>query len=179
MLCRTVPPSTAAFVALLSSSLLVIGCGQSSPGAAPSGVGGAMTAEEPVFDLTTCDAPMLCPEVESGYGEGGIIPLDEPLRCVMQALHDRTPGLLFEKTTVFGLTSTNTVTHVYLVKSDGMMNREAIVEHVPSAPQVCPLLPPAEYEPCLASTSTDGYATPACDTQSWTSGCEDKPVTCD
>jgi len=173
-----VPPSTCALVALFWISLLAIGCGQGSPSAAPSGTGSPMTAE-PVFDLTTCDAPVLCPEVESGYGEGVIRPSDESLRCVMQVLHDRTPGLLFEKVTVFGLGSTDTVTQVYLVKSDGKMNREALLERGPNAPQLCPLLPPADYEPCLASTSTDGYATPACDTQSWTSGCEDSPVTCD
>jgi len=178
MLCRSVPPSTGALVASLWISLLAIGCGQGSPSAAPSGTGGAMTTE-PVFDLTTCDAPMLCPEVERGYGEGVIRPSDESLRCVMKVLHDRTPGLLFEKVTVFGLGSADAVTHVYLVKSDGKMNREALLEQGPSAPQLCPLLPPADYEPCLASTSTDGYATSACDTQSWTSGCEDRPVTCE
>lgn len=179
MLCRAVPPSTAALVALLWSSLLVIGCGQSSPGAAPGGAGGAVTTKDPVFDLTTCDAPVLCPEVESGHGEGIIRESDESLRCVMQVLHDRTPGLLFEKVTVFGIGSTITTTQVYLVKSDGTMNREALGDRGPAAPQVCPLLPPADYEPCLASTSTDGYATPECDTQSWTSGCDDGPVTCE
>jgi hypothetical protein len=178
MLCRSVPRPSGPFVALRWLSLLAIGCGQSSPSTAPSGAGGAMTTE-PVLDLTACGAPMLCPEVESGYGEGTIRPSDESLRCVMQVLHDRTPGLLFEKVTVFGLDSTGTTTRVYLVKSDGMMNREALLEQGPSVPQLCPLLPPPDYEPCLASTSTDGYATPACDTQSWTSGCEDAPVTCE
>jgi hypothetical protein len=178
MLCRTVPPSTGALVALLWVSSLALGCGGGASSGAPSGTGGG-TSMEQVVDLTTCDAPTLCPVVESGYGEGVIRKTDESLRCAIQVLHDRTPGLLFEKTTVFGLGSTNTATIVYLVKPDGMMQREALMEHGPSAPQLCPLLPPADYEPCLASTSTDGYATPACDTQSWTSGCEDSPVSCE
>jgi hypothetical protein len=178
MLCRVVPFSISALVVLLASTL-ALGCGGSSNSSAPSGAGGGAMTAEPVFDLTTCGAPTLCPEVVSGYGEGTVRSSDESLRCAIQALHDRTPGLLFEEVTVYGLDRTDTTTSVYLVKADGMMYRESLTDQGPKAPQLCPLLPPADYEPCLASSSVDGYATPACDHQSWTSGCDDGPVACD
>jgi hypothetical protein len=152
-----------------------VGGGSGTGGA--GGLGGAGGPSAP--DLTQCNTPTPCPTVTDAYGEIRDPPTDASLRCVMKALHDRTPGIYVHTSTTAGLTSTSTTTWVYLIKQDGTVDMELDGGSVFSRPQICSPQPPTAYDACLASVSTDGVATNEClNVFEWVMGCVAGDVAC-
>jgi hypothetical protein len=149
-------------------------------GAGQGGQGGAAgDSGVPVPDLSECDVPEPCPEVTEQIGELVIPPTDEALRCVIQALHDRTPGLYFRTTSIAGSPARPGPTQLYLVKGDGSVNTITNPNADPSNPRECSLLPATDYEPCLTSASTDTWATTECRNVAWVTDCIDADVACE
>jgi hypothetical protein len=163
--------------------LLGVGCGASErhEGAGATGGAGGMgaTGAEQAPDLRECPVSQPCDVVEESYGEFTEPPNDARIRCVIQAFHDRTPGVYVHSITSWGLDGPHGPgLWVYLVKPDGSVKAVSGVGSVFHDPSVCTLQQPSDYEPCLASTPTDGYATPECDVLTW-AYCVPGAVSCD
>jgi hypothetical protein len=127
-----------------------------------------------------CAAAKPCPTVSEVHGETNQPPTDASLRCLVQAFHDRTPGIYQHDSGISGFNGTSTTTEIYLIKPDGTVNRVQKGGAVISSPQICALRPPADYDACLASVSTDGYATSECGSvYQWVTGCAAGDVACD
>jgi len=103
-------------------------------------------------------------------------PSDAALRCVIQALHDRTPGLYIHESTIVGLPGTpSTADAVYLIKTDGSVEMTTNTYD----PELCTLQAPSAYDACLASVASDSTATAECRNVTWVSGCTPGTLTCE
>ena len=148
-------------------------------GGGQAGLGGAGGEPAGVPDLSQCEAPTPCETVEQTSGEITLPPSDEALRCVVQALYDRTPGIYVQESTIIsGMgPGTSTMTTVYLVKEDGTVNR---ISTTPLGnPQVCELQRTSLYEACLESIPDSEYATPECRAVIWAVNCTPGDVSCE
>ena len=106
--------------------------------------------------------------------------MDAALRCVIQALSDRTPGLYVHTSSIAsGIGGGPQSSLVYLVKSDGSVQRTGESGGSVSLAQSCSLLSPTDYESCLESTATSMYATPECEAVSWATNCVNADVSCE
>jgi hypothetical protein len=140
------------------------------------GHGGSTTTGS--LDLFACDAPKPCPKVSEQNGYFLIAPMDAALRCVVQAFHDRTPGIYLDQTSTVDSTGSSTSTFVYLIKADGSVNRVQKSGSLIDSPEVCTPRPPTDYDACLTSVATDTYATTECQTVTWVSSCTGGNVAC-
>ncbi|HEY3493783.1 MAG TPA: hypothetical protein VGK73_03810 [Polyangiaceae bacterium] len=156
------------------------GAGGQAGGGGQAGQNGGAGSGANVPDLSTCDYPAPCELVSETFGELTLPPSDEALRCVVQHLYERTPGIyLNESTLASGIgPGTQTTRYVYLVKEDGTVNRITQAA-TPTNPQVCALQPPSAYEACLASTAEGTAATTECRNVTWVTDCTTAEVSCD
>jgi hypothetical protein len=132
-----------------------------------------------VLDFSDCGAPEPCEPVSERHGEINIPPDDAALRCVIQAFHDRTPGLYIQTSTIAGADgSESTTTWVYLIRPDGSVARQQKLEDSVFNPQLCAMRPPSDYEACLASVPTGSSATAECSSLTWATDCSPGTISC-
>jgi hypothetical protein len=154
------------------------GLGGGRGGGSGEAGGGGAAGEAPV-DLGACEAPEPCGKITEQLGELTMPPDDASLRCVLQALRARTPGIYRRTTTIVtGIGPPSSSDVVYLVKADGAVHRQARTT-AEVIDQICSSQPETAFDACLATEPNGDFAPRECSDLAWAVACEAGSVSCD